>query len=115
MATMNQSQLLKGVLQGCLLMIMHHGPSYGYAITQRLSKFGFGELPKGTIYPLLLTMEKKGLLSSEQVASPDGPRRKYYTLTATGEIARAQFLQDWDGLTHNVATLRRWEEDRDDD
>ncbi len=101
----NISQLRKGVLQGCLLMLLNSEPSYGYAITQRLSTFGFAEIPKGTIYPLLMTMEKKGLLTSRMQDSPDGPKRKYYHLTATGEQARQDFLQDWQALTQNVARI----------
>ena len=55
------SQMLKGILQGCLLLLINHQPYYGYAISQELSKYGFTDVPKGTIYPLLMNMEKKGL------------------------------------------------------
>ncbi|WP_125702361.1 PadR family transcriptional regulator [Lacticaseibacillus daqingensis] len=105
MAQANTSQMLKGVLQGCLLMLLADEPSYGYAITQRLNEFGFDTVPKGTIYPLLMTMEKKGLLASTMRASPDGPERKYYHPTPAGLAAKQDFLLDWQILSTNVARI----------
>ncbi|WP_179394421.1 PadR family transcriptional regulator [Lacticaseibacillus absianus] len=102
MAQANDSQMLKGVLQGCLLMLLHTEPSYGYAITQQLAAHGFAAVPKGTVYPLLMTMAKKGLLESFMQASPDGPERKYYRLTAAGEAERTAFGLSWRALQQNV-------------
>lgn len=102
MAQANDSQMLKGVLQGCLLMLLHAEPSYGYAITQQLAAHGFADVPKGTVYPLLMTMAKKGLLESFMRASPDGPERKFYRLTATGEAEREAFSRSWRALQRNV-------------
>lgn len=52
------SQMLKGILQGCLLMLISDEPMYGYSISQALTQFGFQDVPKGTVYPLLINMEK---------------------------------------------------------
>jgi PadR family transcriptional regulator PadR len=104
------TQLLKGTLQGCLLILLSHQKLYGYAISEALSTFGFADIPKGTIYPLLLTMEKKQLLKSERQPSPDGPTRKYYVITAAGKQARDEFIAQWSTLTNNVATLMQKED-----
>nr|WP_127848663.1 PadR family transcriptional regulator [Lacticaseibacillus hulanensis] len=106
--------MLKGVLQGCLLIILNDEPSYGYAIMQRLTGFGFGDVPKGTIYPLLLTMERKQLIASTMQQSPDGPERKYYHLTATGQAERQSFIADWHNLQHNVTQVMALEDEQND-
>ncbi|AKP36895.1 MULTISPECIES: PadR family transcriptional regulator [Leuconostoc] len=99
------SQMLKGILQGCLLILINQRPYYGYAISQELSRYGFADVPKGTIYPLLMSMEKKGLIIGKMQPSKDGPQRKYYHITATGKQARQIFLNKWDTLSLNVNDL----------
>ena len=46
------SQMLKGVLEGCILEIISRQETYGYEIAERLSGNGFGRIAEGTIYPL---------------------------------------------------------------
>lgn len=99
------SQMLKGILQGCLLILINHEPYYGYAISQELSKYGFTDVPKGTIYPLLMNMEKKGLIIGKTQPSKEGPQRKYYYLTSAGKQARQSFLTQWATLSLNVNDL----------
>ncbi|MGO0154344.1 PadR family transcriptional regulator [Leuconostoc mesenteroides] len=99
------SQMLKGILQGCLLILINQRPYYGYAISQELSKYGFADVPKGTIYPLLMSMEKKGLIVGRMQPSKDGPQRKYYHITTAGKQARQTFLNKWDMLSLNVNDL----------
>ena len=47
------SQMLKGVLEGCILEIISRQETYGYEIAETLSGYGFGRIAEGTIYPLL--------------------------------------------------------------
>ena len=54
------SQMLKGVLQGSVLAILGQRETYGYEIVQALHGYGFGSVSEGTIYPLLLRLEKEG-------------------------------------------------------
>lgn len=99
------SQMLKGIFQGCLLLLINHQPYYGYAISQELSKYGFTDVPKGTIYPLLMNMERKGLIVGKTKPSKEGPQRKYYYITSTGKQARKTFLTQWANLSINVNDL----------
>lgn len=99
------SKMLKGILQDCLLILINQRPYYGYAISQELSRYGFADVPKGTIYPLLMSMEKKGLIIGKMQPSKDGPQRKYYHITANGKQARQTFLNKWDTLSLNVNDL----------
>ena len=54
------SQMLKGVLEGCVLAILSGRESYGYEISERLEGYGFGRIAEGTVYPLLLRLERNG-------------------------------------------------------
>ena len=58
------SQMLKGTLEGCVLKVISNRETYGYEISQRLLEHGFEGISEGTIYPLLLRMEKNGLRQS---------------------------------------------------
>lgn len=65
--------------------------TYGYEIVTTLEEFGFEDVKEGSIYPLLVRLEKKGMISSELRPSPLGPKRKYYSLTAEGEAYLQEF------------------------
>lgn len=90
-----RSQLNKGTLEGCILKIIGREPSYGYAIVAALREAGFTDVTEGTLYPLLLRLERKGMLSAAYQASPNGPSRKYYSLTEQGAQYLAEFEQAW--------------------
>lgn len=81
---MDDSQLLKGILEGCVLSVIARGESYGYEILADLEKCGFDNLLEGTLYPVLTRLEKKGYLSCRKGKSPYGPVRKYYSISLEG-------------------------------
>lgn len=99
------SQLLKGTLEGALLLIIARGATYGYEISRQLEMQGFGAVPEGTVYPLLLKMQKKHLIAGVRYASASGPDRKYYHLTAEGKQEIAVFLRHWRQLAGAMASL----------
>lgn len=66
------SQMLKGTLEGCVLAIIGMKETYGYEISEQLEAHGFGPVAEGTIYPLLLRLEKGGLISATYKASGAG-------------------------------------------
>lgn len=63
---------------------------------------GFDDLPEGTLYPLLIRLEKNKLLSSISRDSPLGPKRKYYFLTELGEQELENFCASWDKISKSV-------------
>lgn len=99
------SQMLKGTLEGCVLAILHQEERYGYEISQRLESYGFGRIPEGTIYPLLLRLEKRGSIQASFRASPEGPQRKYYALTDLGQTELMKFFDHYRELTLAVDQL----------
>ena len=91
----DQAQLRKGTLEGCILKIIDREPTYGYAIATTLRDSGFADLTEGTLYPLLLRLERKGLIGAEYRAGSGGPSRKYYQLTPDGAQCLAEFVAAW--------------------
>ena len=59
----DKSQLMKGTLEGCILQILSETVTYGYEIVTTLEEFGFEDVKEGSIYPLLVRLEKKGMIS----------------------------------------------------
>ena len=59
---MDKAQLMKGILEGCILKIIDQEETYGYEIVTRLQDYGFSDAKEGTLYPLLLRLEKKKLI-----------------------------------------------------
>ena len=101
------SQMLKGTLEGCILGIISKEPTYGYEISEQLMEYGYGKIAEGTIYPLLLRLEKNELVCATFKASGVGPKRKYYELTAKGRDALLDFCQCYLELSNAVTTLMR--------
>lgn len=91
----DRAQLRKGTLEGCILKIIDREPTYGYAIATTLRENGFADLTEGTLYPLLLRLERKGLIRAEYRAGQGGPSRKYYTLTPDGQQYLEEFMTAW--------------------
>lgn len=97
-STMEDSQLLKGILEGCVLAIIAKGETYGYDILSVLERYGFQELQEGTLYPVLVRLEKKKDIQCRIGSSPYGPKRKYYSITPAGEEHLKQFLASYENL-----------------
>jgi PadR family transcriptional regulator PadR len=89
------AQMRRGSLELCILAILDHGRRYGYDIVQALSHSEGLVIKEGTIYPLLNRLEGEGLVSSEWQPSPEGPARRYYTLTDVGRDRLPQMRAQW--------------------
>lgn len=98
----DNTQMLKGILDGCLLAIIQEGEIYGYELAAKLESYGFDSFREGTIYPLLLRMQKEGLVSTTLRKSTAGPKRKYYSLTEKGERELNLFTKRWEQLSSTV-------------
>src|SRR6202161_3041784 len=96
-ADSRSSQLLRGVLDLCLLAVMSEGPAYGYEMTKRLRARGLSMVGEGSIYPLLGRLERDGLVETRRAASNGGPPRKYYNLSPEGERALEAGVKEWQG------------------
>lgn len=94
-AESRRSQMLRGVLDLCLLAVLQDGPAYGYEMTKRLRERGLTSVGEGSIYPLLARLEREGLVETYRSASEGGPPRKYYRPSSAGRLALALGVTEW--------------------
>jgi len=90
-----RSQMLRGVLDLCLLAVLDEGPAYGYEMTRRLRDRGLASVGEGSIYPLLGRLEREGMVETYRAASNGGPPRKYYRPSSAGRLALALGVSEW--------------------
>ncbi|ALC82902.1 MULTISPECIES: PadR family transcriptional regulator [Bacillus] len=100
------TEMLKGVLQGIVLQKIQEGETYGYEITKYLNDLGFEDIVEGTVYTILLRIEKKGLVEIEKKKSELGPMRKFYTLNANGEQELINFWQRWSFIEQKMNEIK---------
>ena len=78
------TKLTKGLLDLIILQFLNTQPMHGYEVITKIRKnFGVYFGPS-TIYPLLGTLEKKGLVDSQWNMNFERPR-KMYRLTSNGQ------------------------------
>lgn len=99
------SQMLKGILEGCILEIIRKRETYAYEIAKQLEEYGFESISEGTIYPIILRLQKNELLKGTLKDSNSGPKRKYYRLTVKGVDTLNQFKDNWQEMSHAVNQL----------
>lgn len=96
------SQLLKGVLEMCLLAVIADEPSYGYEMARKLEDRGLTLVGEGSIYPLLSRLQRQDLIEAYTQQSPGGPPRKYYRIAAAGKRRLGEWIGEWRALSHGV-------------
>ncbi|RZQ59504.1 PadR family transcriptional regulator [Amycolatopsis suaedae] len=104
------TEMLKGVLEGIVLAILSGRPAYGYEITAWLRAQGFTDIAEGTVYALLVRIERRGLVDVEKVPSEKGPPRKVFSLNAQGRRQLDEFWTAWGFLAGRLEQLREREE-----
>ncbi|WP_186577974.1 PadR family transcriptional regulator [Aquibacillus kalidii] len=102
----NITEMLKGVLEGCVLEIISRGETYGYEITQHLRELGFNDVVEGTVYTITMRLEKHNLVDIEKKKSTVGPPRKFYTLNAAGREKLETFWGKWDFISSKMNELK---------
>jgi transcriptional regulator len=113
----NREKAKTDVLQGTLdLMVLQTlaalGPLHGYAIAARLEQVSRGalQLNMGTLYPGLMRLEQRGLVSGEWGVTDNNRRARFYGITAAGRRRLASEKADWERMTSIMHTLLYGEE-----
>ena len=101
----NTSQILKGTLEACILQLIKNKDMYGYEITEQLSNYGLDIVAQGTIYPLLMKLEKENLVTSYLKESNFGPPRKYYSITEEGNKYIVNFKDVWRNISTTITEI----------
>jgi PadR family transcriptional regulator PadR len=100
-----KSQMRKGMLEYCVLLLLKHRPSYASDIILQLKQ---AELlvVEGTLYPLLTRLKNDGLLEYQWQESTQGPPRKYYALSPEGEKFLEGLVAAWAELSNTINYLQ---------
>ena len=102
----NLTEMLKGVLEGCVLEIISHEEIYGYEITRRLNDLGFSDVVDGTVYTILVRLEKNKLVEITKKPSDMGPPRKFFVLNNAGCEELRKFWEKWEFVSSNINELK---------
>lgn len=102
----NITELLKGVLEGCVLDIISREETYGYEITRKLNALGFSDVVDGTVYTILVRLEKNKLVDIEKKPSDMGPPRKFFKLNEAGRNELNNFWERWTFVSTKMNELK---------
>lgn len=102
-------QFKKGVLELCVLALLHRKDCYGFELVGEVSR-GVA-MSEGTVYPLLKRLRDDGMLTTYLSESPEGPPRKYYRLTDGGRRKYGQLREEWREFVHGVDTIIQGRDD----
>jgi DNA-binding PadR family transcriptional regulator len=98
--------MLKGVLEGIVLELISRGETYGYEITRNLNELGFTDIVDGTVYTVLIRLEKNNLVEIVKRPSEIGPPRKFYSLNDNGQRELSYFWERWTFLAAKIEQLQ---------
>ncbi len=102
-----KSQLKRGTLEFCILLMIRQRPFYGYKIISTLEKYPIIAAKENTIYPLLRRLQKEECISSSWQESAEGlPPRKYYSITDKGQAYIAAMSVEWENLLNVINEIK---------
>ena len=101
------NQIRKGLLELDILNDIHNRGSYAYEIELKFLKSRGPQLGSGTIYKILKRFKQQRLVKTTVVKSPDGPRRKYYQLTAVGFEVLVQVNSYWQAVKQQTDSVKQ--------
>lgn len=100
------TEMLKGILEGCVLEIISRKETYGYEITRQLIELGFTDVVEGTVYTILVRLEKNKFVDVVKRPSEIGPPRKFFSLNDEGRKELEKFWVKWDFIVSTLTKLR---------
>ena len=99
-----KSQMRKGMLEYCVLLLLHREAAYASDIITQLKRADL-IVVEGTLYPLLTRLKNAGLLAYQWKESTSGPPRKYYVLTEGGKRFLEETVKAWRELQTMINKL----------
>ncbi|MDO4814734.1 MAG: PadR family transcriptional regulator [Gemella sp.] len=102
-----KSQIVRGTLEYCVLLMISKKDYYGYELLQDLGKYPIIASTESTVYPLLRRLQKEEYLEATWKEVGEGvPARKYYALTDRGRNYLDALNKEWDNLLNVMSELR---------
>lgn len=98
------AQMKKGVLEMCILYQLRDEPLYGYEVMKAVRQV-FPDVYEGSIYTVLRRLNNAEHTAVTLQESSSGPTRKYYSLTASGQVYLHEMLAEWRSVVESVASL----------
>ncbi|MFE6799213.1 PadR family transcriptional regulator [Paenibacillus chitinolyticus] len=91
------AEMLKGTIDLLILSVLAEQDNYGYEISKAIKERTEGrfEIQEATLYLSLKRLEKQGAISAYWGDQSHGGRRKYYSVTETGQRMLVTFIEDW--------------------
>ncbi len=96
-----KAQMRKGVLELCILSVLHKHEAYPSDIIAELKESKI-IVVEGTLYPLLTRLKNAAILTYRWEESLSGPPRKYYKLTDEGLQFFRELEKEWEALVSSV-------------
>jgi PadR family transcriptional regulator PadR len=91
------TEVKRGSTEMLILALVEDRPRHGYEIAKLIDQRSDGVLQfhVASLYPLLYRLEKRGLIAGKWVEKAGERRRRFYKLTAEGQIVLAEQRQTW--------------------
>ena len=100
-----KSQMRKGYLEYCILLILKKKPAYASDIISELKEVKL-IVVEGTLYPLLTRLKNSELLDYRWEESTQGPPRKYYEMTMKGQDFLQELENSWKEINEVILKIK---------
>ncbi len=100
-----KSQMRKGYLEYCILLILKKKPAYASDIISELKDVKL-IVVEGTLYPLLTRLKNSELLDYRWKESTQGPPRKYYEMTVKGQDFLQELENSWKEINEVILKIK---------
>ena len=100
-----KSQMRKGYLEYCILLILKKKPAYASDIISELKDVKL-IVVEGTLYPLLTRLKNSELLDYRWEESTQGPLRKYYEMTVKGQDFLQELENSWKEINEVILKIK---------
>ena len=100
-----KSQMRKGYLEYCILLILKKKSAYTSDIIAELKEAKL-IVVEGTLYPLLTRLKNGELLDYRWEESTQGPPRKYYEMTPQGAAFLDELESAWEEINNVVKKIK---------
>lgn len=99
------TQFRKGLVELCIMAALREEEAYGYQIVEQLGQVAGLEVTESTVYPVLARLARDRCVTVRTAASPSGPPRRYYRLSAEGRKRLQEMIGHWQAIQHSVNQL----------
>ena len=75
---------VRNYVEGCLLLLIAERPGHGYELVDRLTAFCLQRVDSATVYRVLPSLDRGGLVDSSWEEAESGPVRRRYRISRSG-------------------------------